>query len=105
MPELPEVQTVVDFLKDKLLMQTILAVKSPNGYRGLFEDGSLQDYQTCLYKRQIQALWRRGKFIIMELDSGFLLFHLRMTGRFILEHPNKSEFKYISFQLKFNFLV
>ena len=69
MPELPEVQTVVDFLKDVLLRKTILSVQSPNKYRGLFENGSLQYYQSRLYRRQIQSIWRRGKFIIMELDS------------------------------------
>ena len=102
MPELPEVQTVVDFLKDILLSKTIQSVKSPNGHKGVFENGSLKYYQTFLHKRQIESIWRRGKFIIMELDSGFLLFHLRMTGSFILEIPDKSELKYVSFQLIFS---
>ena len=102
MPELPEVQTVVDYLKDQLAGKTIQSVQSPNRYKGVFENGSLANYRVFLYKRQIQSIWRRGKFIIMELDSGFLLFHLRMTGRFILELPDESEFKYISFQLIFN---
>ena len=102
MPELPEVQTVVDFLKDILLRKTILSVKSPNGYKGLFENGSLQYYQTCLYRRQIQSNWRRGKYIIMELDSGFLVFHLRMTGSFLFEILDKRELKYVSLQLIFS---
>ena len=101
MPELPEVQTVVDFLKERLLGKTIQSVCSPNGYKGVFENGSLAYYQTFLCERQIQSIWRRGKFIIMKLDTGFLLFHLRMTGRFILESPDESEIKYISFQLIF----
>ena len=67
MPELPEVQTVVDFLKNKLAGKTIQSVQSPNGYKGVFENGSLANYRTFLYKRQIQSIWRRGKFIIMEL--------------------------------------
>ena len=102
MPELPEVQTVVDYLKDILPGKTIQSVQSPNGYKGVFENGALANYRAFLYKRQIQSIRRRGKFIIMELDSGFLLFHLRMTGRFILEFPDKSEIKYISFQLIFS---
>ena len=101
MPELPEVQTVVDILKNKLPGKTILSVRSPNGYKGVFENGSLESYRAFLCERQIQSIWRRGKFIIMKLDTGFLLFHLRMTGRFILEFPDKSEIKYISFQLIF----
>jgi len=102
MPELPEVQTVVDFLKDKLSGKTIQSVKSPNGYSGVLENGSLSHYQDFLYKRQIQSIWRRGKYIIMELDFGFLLFHLRMTGHIQLDLPKKSEYKYISFQLIFS---
>ena len=37
MPELPEVQTVVDYLKDKLAGKTIQSVQSPNGYKGVFD--------------------------------------------------------------------
>ena len=102
MPELPEVQTVVDYLKDILPGKTIQSVQSPNGHKGVFENGSLTYYRAFLCKRQIQSIWRRGKFIIMELDYGFLLFHLRMTGRIVLELPNKNEFKYVSFQLIFS---
>ena len=101
MPELPEVQTVVDFLRDQLSGKTIESVHSLNGYEGVFENGPITDYQTFLCGRQIKFIWRRGKFIIMELDSGFLLFHLRMTGRFILNLPSKRESKYVSFQLTF----
>ena len=97
MPELPEVQTVVDILKNKMPGKTIQSVRSPNGYKGVFENGSLASYRAFLCERQIQSIWRKGKFIIIKLDSGFLLFHLRMTGRFILGIPNKSEYKYISF--------
>ena len=74
MPELPEVQTVVDYLKDILPGKSIQSVHSPNGYKGVFENGSLTYYRKFLCNSQIQSIWRRGKFIIMELDSGFLLF-------------------------------
>lgn len=101
MPELPEVQTVVNFLKDKLPGKTIQSVQSPNGYEGVFANGSLTYYSMFLCGRQIQSIWRRGKFIVIALDSGFLLFHLRMTGRIILEQPDKSKWKYVSFQIRF----
>ena len=102
MPELPEVQTVVDYLKDILPGKTIKEVKSPNGYQGVFENGSLTSYRAFLCKRQIQSISRRGKFIIIKLDSGFLLFHLRMTGSLVLDLIDNSEFKYVSLQLIFN---
>jgi len=101
MPELPEVQTVVDSLRNILPGKTIQSIQSPNEYKGVFENGSLTYYRTFLSKRKIKSVWRRGKYIIMQLDSGFLIFHLRMTGRIVLELPNKSEIKYVSFQLIF----
>ena len=48
MPELPEVQTVVDYLKDILPGKTIQSVQSPNGYKGVFENGSLKYYREFL---------------------------------------------------------
>ena len=100
MPELPEVQAVVDYLKEILPGKTIQSVHSPNGYRGVFKNGSLAYYRDFLCKQQIQSISRRGKYIIMELDSGFLIFHLRMTGCFMVDLPDKSELKYVSFHLK-----
>ena len=102
MPELPEVQTVVNSLKPKLPGKIIQSVKCPNGYTGVFENGSLQKYNNFLIGQKIQSVYRRGKFIVIELNSGFLLFHLRMTGKVILEKPTLKNMKHTSFQLTFS---
>ena len=102
MPELPEVQTVVNYLKQKLPGKIIQSVKCPNGYTGVFENGSLQKYNNFLNSKVLQSIHRRGKFIVIELNSGFLLIHLRMTGKIILEKPKSINMKYVSFQLKFS---
>ena len=87
MPELPEVQTVVNYLHKKLPGKTIDSVESPNLYTRVLENGTLAEYHKFLIGKKIETIGRKGKFIILELDFGFLLFHLRMTGRIILEKP------------------
>ena len=73
MPELPEVQTVVNSLKPNLPGKIIQSVKCPNGYTGVFENGSLPKYNNFLIGQKLQSVYRRGKFIVIELNSGFLL--------------------------------
>ena len=102
MPELPEVQTVVDYLKSILSGKTIKSVKSPNGYFNVFASGHLIEYQEFLVDKQIISLGRRGKYIIIVLNFGYLIVHLRMTGRIVLEQPKTKEIKYVSFQLIFS---
>ena len=101
MPELPEVQTVVNSLQPTLPGKIIKSVNSPNGYTDVLENGSIKKYQNSLIGNKIQSVSRRGKFIIIELDSGFLLIHLRMTGKIVLETPTIKDMKYVSFQLTF----
>ena len=102
MPELPEVQTVVNFLKStNFIGKSIHSIESPNEYETVCNNSSLSKFQSFLKNKNIQDIWRRGKFIIIELNSGFLLFHLRMTGQLIHELQNSSELKYVSLQINF----
>ena len=84
MPELPEVETIRRFLENgtaevpSLIGQTISAVS-------LFWSRSLatptpEIFAAFLKGRKITTLERRGKFLILVLDEGYLLFHLRMSG-------------------------
>ena len=101
MPELPEVQTVVNYLSDNVLGKTISSIKSPNNHAKTFVDGTLNDFYQILQQKEIHKIWRRGKYIIFNLDEGYLLFHLRMTGRLILQLPIAEDIKYVSAKLTF----
>ena len=101
MPELPEVQTVVNYLSDNVLGKTISSIKSPNNHAKTFVDGTLNDFYQFLQQKEIHKIWRRGKYIIFNLDKGYLLFHLRMTGRLILQLPSSDDIKYVSAKLTF----
>lgn len=84
MPELPEVQTVVDDLIAAGVPGTIIT-----GTRVFWEKTiathSPADFRNQIRNRQITGISRRGKFIIFRLQPEMaLLVHLRMTGRFVL---------------------
>ncbi len=81
MPELPEVQTIVTGLNNKILHKKIMSV---------FEErkGTLQNFvkdPVCEFGT-ISVISRRGKFIILETSNEFkFVIHLRMTGKLIFE--------------------
>jgi formamidopyrimidine-DNA glycosylase len=81
MPELPEVQTVVDILNQKGLPGraiTAAAVYWPKTIAPMTPD----DFCYIIRGHVIRGISRRGKFIVFDLSRGLtLLVHLRMTGR------------------------
>ena len=102
MPELPEVQAVVDSLNENNIPgKTIESILSPNGYESVCHEYSLHDFQKFLKNKTIDIIKRRGKFIIMELDNGFLLFHLRMTGKLLISLDDNTKKKHLSLQINF----
>ncbi|HEX4793205.1 MAG TPA: bifunctional DNA-formamidopyrimidine glycosylase/DNA-(apurinic or apyrimidinic site) lyase [Humisphaera sp.] len=79
MPELPEVQTVVDTLKKRLLGARITAVKLS---RSDVLDPPDADLPALLTGRFVRSIDRRGKRIIFTLDDTNRFFiHLGMSGR------------------------
>lgn len=76
MPELPEVQTVVDGLKASITGAKILDIKILNS--SSINQGLLK----VLVSQTIHDIYRKGKFIIILLDRNYLVIHLRMTGQF-----------------------
>ena len=82
MPELPEVEHVVRGLRRAVLGQRIIAVdvNLPRLLAGV----SSATFKRKLRGARINAINRRGKYILFELDSlDVLLVHLRMTGKFL----------------------
>ena len=77
MPELPEVETTRRGLEPLVVGQTIrsLAVREPR-LRWPVEPS----LDRRLRNRTVQALSRRGKYLLLTTDSGTLLLHLGMSG-------------------------
>ncbi len=81
MPELPEVETVVRGLARTLPGRTIIGVAV---FWAKTVTGAPQEYGPALVGRSFTAAARRGKWIVLGLDSGdSLIIHLRMTGNLV----------------------
>ncbi len=88
MPELPEVQTVVDdLLRAGLTGSRIVACKVT--WPRSLADHSVRGFTDAVCGRRVTDLSRRGKFIVIRLSGGlWLLVHLRMTGRLVVADPS-----------------
>lgn len=79
MPELPEVETVVVTLQDKVLGLTF---DTPTVYVHRLIQTDEKQFVSLLKGKTILSLSRRGKWIIFHLsEKKKLLFHLRMEGK------------------------
>jgi formamidopyrimidine-DNA glycosylase len=83
MPELPEVQTVVDSLRLNLSGKTIRSVDFLWGKTS----GNLpfDEMSNRLKDKTILDVTRRAKYILIHLDDATLIVHLRMEGRFYIK--------------------
>jgi formamidopyrimidine-DNA glycosylase len=84
LPELPEVETVVRSLRPAIVGRRILNAE----FRQLrVLRGSPLDTIKALVGRRIDAVQRFGKFIAIRLDRGYLVVHLGMTGKLLIDAP------------------
>jgi len=83
MPELPEVETTVRGLAPRIAGKTILEARflAPRVLGGAPEPD--------LTGRIIRSVRRRGKYILLDLDSGLLSIHLGMTGKLLVDAPEE----------------
>jgi formamidopyrimidine-DNA glycosylase len=82
MPELPEVEHVVRGLRRAVLGRRILATEL--NLPRIVASPSPSYFKRKLRGVYIDAISRRGKYILFALDSGdVLVTHLRMTGKFV----------------------
>ena len=82
MPELPEVETVKEALKRKVLGKKIIDVEV--FYEGIIAYPSLELFKKQIKNQVINDITRRGKWLVFHLDSCYLLSHLRMEGKYFL---------------------
>jgi formamidopyrimidine-DNA glycosylase len=101
MPELPEVQTVVDdLLAAGLAGKTITGAKV--FWPRIIHEPSSRAFCKSISGKTIEHIRRRAKYIVFDLSGGWtLLIHLRMTGRLHITDPgmlvDKHEHVYLQF--------
>ena len=88
MPELPEVETVKETLKTKVLNRRIIDVNII--YPNIIEYPTSNEFKEKIINQRINDIKRRGKWLMFELDDYFLLSHLRMEGKYLIRNNGDS---------------
>ena len=101
MPELPEVETVVRYIRPNIVGKTIQSVIPQNNYDKVLATHIPRQFNKLIVRKSILDVERRGKYIVLNLDNGFLLIHLRMTGRRLLNLTKDDKPKHITAIIQF----
>lgn len=99
MPELPEVETVVRGLREKVVGRIIKKVNIY--YENIIEYPDVCSFQEKIKNQKINEINRYGKWIIFVLDNYYLLSHLRMEGKYFLRPKDATleKHEHVSFVL------
>lgn len=79
MPELPEVETVVRGLRQPLIGRTVLSLW--HDWDNVIRTPDAIVFANRIAGQTFQAVNRRAKYILCELEHDILVVHLKMTGR------------------------
>jgi formamidopyrimidine-DNA glycosylase len=86
MPELPEVETIRRQLEPTIVGRRIEAAQVLD--ERWTRPAPPAEVERALTGRRIEAVERRGKYLLLRLDGGrSLAMHLRMTGNLLLDEP------------------
>lgn len=83
MPELPEVETIARDLRAVIVGRRVEAVRT--GHVKVFRTQAPEAFAAGLLGARVRSVARRGKYIVMPLDTGDdLVVHLGMTGHLLV---------------------
>ncbi len=99
MPEIAEVETVRNTLKNKILNKKIKEVKII--YPKIIET-DLDEFKKVMEGNTFHDIKRIGKYLIFELDKHYLISHLRMEGKYFLKNSNEEILKHEHLIFKFS---
>lgn len=88
MPELPEVETIRRGLENRIIGREIVDLRC--GDPKIFQAQTLQRMET-LNGERILDVGRRGKYLVIRLDSHRLIIHLGMTGQITVNDPSSGD--------------
>ena len=80
MPELPEVENIVVSVASLLEEQEIESIEI---LHSTIVSGVPELFRKRVEGQRIKSLNRRGKYIVFELENGYVILHLRMTGQLL----------------------
>lgn len=83
MPELPDVEAVINRIRERLLGRFITSVNV------LDRTLATPSLVKSLSGKKIRGISRRGKYILVSMDCLMLVIHLRMTGDLVISNPEE----------------
>ena len=102
MPELPEVETTKNGLERLLTNKKITKVEILNSNLRWIVDQSIK---SKIKNQTIKSFSRRGKYILFNLEEGYLMIHLGMSGKINVVDINEPLKKHDHFLLFFENIV
>lgn len=101
MPELPEVETVVQTLKKMILNDKIVDCEVM--WNNIISKIEVSDFIHKVKNQSILDITRQGKIIMFVLDDYILLSHLRMEGKYFIDNEYvKDKHSHVIFKLLSN---
>ncbi len=100
MPELPEVETVKNTLKRKILNKNIKEAKV--FYPKMIAYPKIEEFLKLIKNTKIIDIDRLGKWLIFNLDNYYLLSHLRMEGKFFYKNTKDPILKHEHLTITFD---
>lgn len=98
MPELPEVETVKNTLKELVLNKRIESVEVY--YERIIQNVSVSCFKESLKGEEFLDISRYGKYLIFILKKHIIVSHLRMEGKyFLMKDEEKGKHEHIIFRL------
>lgn len=95
MPELPEVETIRRDLEPALRGARIVSVEVTPDAARLVRTPPVEVFVGAVQDRRIDAIDRRGKYLLFRLDGGLtLIVHLGMTGALLLRNAGAPPDRY-----------
>ena len=98
MPELPEVQTVVNHIRPMIIGKRLTTIRPI--WEKTLHNFNVEDIDRIKPNNQIIDVYRRAKFIIIKLMDHIIAIHLRMTGKLYVSEK-KIDPKYATAVLEF----
>lgn len=99
MPELPEVETVrrqlLDWCRNEKIVQSVISAP------GLLQNCDAELFNAAVQGTSIQAIDRKGKYLIFTCGSWYPVFHLGMSGIFLTDAGRSKFPQHIHVKFKF----
>lgn len=99
MPELPEVETVRQVLRKKILNKKIVSLDIL--YDKIIKT-DINEFKHNLIGQTINEVERLGKYLLIKLDDYYLISHLRMEGKYLYRKKTDEITKHTHLILRFS---